>query len=398
MKRQSRLQQQIARRDASAVLEALYDISQTMVSIDVTANFYDTIHQALSKIYPENDLFLAMTAETSLRPSVSLNTENALNTAEDQMLGREVTTKRKPVFFDTKDIDTLLREYQPEGEPSSYKVWLGVPLTVKGSVKGVLGLRSKEAVSDYLPEDLSLLTLVSRHVVLAIERQEQEYDHAEQQQILKRILESSPVGIALVQNRVFKWVNKELVEMLGYPDKTWLENKSVRMVYSSEEEYEKAGRTIYNGLITKGTVEYDIRLLKKDTTLLPVHIRLSSNDETDPMAWTIATFEKIGQQKATQKIRTEKQKLQGALEMAEAVCHETDQPLQKIQHYLDRFQEDGTLPREELNDLKKQALNIGLITKRLSNITRYETVLVPDDQNETRMIDIWHSTHDGSQV
>ena len=90
---------------------------------------------------------------------------------------------------------------------------------IKDRVAGVMGVMDHDRESAYSREDLSLLNSVCRHAALAIERKEAETQINEHHRILEKILESSPVGIALIQNRVFKWVNTEMVRMFGYQSK-----------------------------------------------------------------------------------------------------------------------------------------------------------------------------------
>ena len=59
-----------------------------------------------------------------------------------------------------------------------------------------------------------------QHIALALERKEFDSRLQDQQILLETILESSPVGICLVEDRIFKWVNSQIVSMLGYGKKS----------------------------------------------------------------------------------------------------------------------------------------------------------------------------------
>jgi CheY-like chemotaxis protein len=70
----------------------------------------------------------------------------------------------------------------------------------------------------------------------------------------------------------------------------------------------------------------------------------------------------------------EKERLVGVLEMAGAVCHELNQPLQVIQLYSDAIAIDLGLDantRESLEQIKKQSSRMGKITKKIMHITKY---------------------------
>ncbi len=52
-----------------------------------------------------------------------------------------------------------------------------------------------------------------------LERKDSDERLSDQQRVLEKILEAPPVGICLVENRIFKWVNAERVKMFGYEKK-----------------------------------------------------------------------------------------------------------------------------------------------------------------------------------
>ncbi|MCP4719307.1 MAG: hypothetical protein GY860_07600, partial [Desulfobacteraceae bacterium] len=149
-----------------------------------------------------------------------------------------------------------------------------------------------------------------------------------------------------------------------------------------------AGQTIFDSLTIRGMADYEIDVVKKDGSLFPAHIRLNCTDSEDPMAWTIATVTDISQRKAAEKETYERERLQGVLEMAGAVCHEINQPLQAIMGYSELLLmgPEPDMTGNSLNSIKSQATRLGKITKRLSNITQYKTVDYPGN---TKIVDIW---------
>lgn len=82
-------------------------------------------------------------------------------------------------------------------------------------------------------------------------------------------------------------------------------------------------------------------------------------------------------------------KIQGVLEMAGAVCHEMNQPLQTVTGYLDLImmettgEDSGLL--ERLRVIKEQINHMGGITRKLMRITTYET---REYTEGTKIIDI----------
>lgn len=210
-------------------------------------------------------------------------------------------------------------------------------------------------------------------------------------EILEKILESSPVGICLVENRIFKWVNNEMLKMFGYEKKEDFENADAHMIYNSFGEYEAAGKIIHDDLMEKGKSDFDFDLKRKDGTIFKAHIIITSPGNENSIKSTIVIIADISQREVAQKAKLEKEKLQGVLEMAGAVCHEINQPLQTIIGYSTLYRDNETLSSREMDHIKAQAKRIGDITKRLSNITQYKTINYPGD---TKIVDIWGSSND----
>ncbi len=130
----------------------------------------------------------------------------------------------------------MVREQGKNPPGTAFKILLGAPLMIRDRVLGAIVIQDYNASSAYQDQDLVLLNSISQHVALAIERKEAEEKIKEQDKILGKILESSPVGIALVQKLTFKWVNSEMVRMFGYETKEDFHNKSVRMIYTAVED------------------------------------------------------------------------------------------------------------------------------------------------------------------
>lgn len=84
----------------------------------------------------------------------------------------------------------------------------------------------------------------------------------------------------------------------------------------------------------------------------------------------------------------EKERLAGVLEMAGAVCHELNQPLQVIQLYVDAIDSAKIKEKsicEALEQIRRQTVRMGSITKKIMQITKYES---RDYLEGVRIIDI----------
>ncbi len=74
--------------------------------------------------------------------------------------------------------------------------------------------------------------------------------------------------------------------------------------------------------------------------------------------------------------KLQKEKLEGVLEMAGAVCHELNQPLMSISGFSQLLSDDLTddnIQKENLTEIQNQVERLGKITNRLMTITKYKT-------------------------
>ncbi len=386
-------------RDPEKTMEVLFEISDAVNRTFDLDELYRMIHTSLGKILNVDNFYIAVLNHemdsisfpywVDERDDPLVELKNFSKTAS---LTGKVIQARRPLFLNREDIleHARLKSQKIIGTPS--QVWMGAPLISRGTVIGAVAVQSYRSKDIYRESDLDILNLVAQHIALVIERKQSDSEIQRQRQILEKILEVSPVGIALVENRVFKWVNMEMVRLFGYEDKSDFVEKSARMIYRNEEDYHNAGERIYSSLVLDKRADFDITMVRKDGSLFPAQLKLSSADPTNPMAWTIATITDISARKNAEEERTRREKLQGVLEMAGAVCHELNQPLQAILGYSELIMQELSKDSEIHRDLKAirgQITRLGTITKRLSGITKYKTVDYPGNK---KIVDIWGSS------
>jgi len=98
---------------------------------------------------------------------------------------------------------------------------------------------------------------------------------------------------------------------------------------------------------------------------------------------------KVGQRVVElQRVLNEREKLSGAIEMAGAVCHEFNQPLQVIMGYAEMLLFDVSSTSElklKINEIKKSSVKLGKLIRKLQKITQYKT---KDYIGTTKIIDI----------
>ena len=377
-------------RDDTKTLAVLYEISHAVSHTRNLGELYANIHNALNTILAVDNFYIALHHED--RDSISFPyhvdekdeiPEEIFNFSETASLTGQVIDSRQPMIFYEQDIIDFARHRNQDVIGTLSKIWLGAPLIIKDRVIGAVAIQSFDSPNAYIKSDLSLLNTVSQHIALAIERKDAEEKFKEQQLVLETILESSPVGICLVENRTFTWVNTQMVKMLGYTSKSDLTDQNAAMIYASSADYDAAGEIIRSEMDLKGRADFDYELVRRDGSRFKAHLIITRGKGADR---TIATIADLSQLELAHQERLEKERLQGVLEMAGAICHEINQPLQTIMGYTALFETPEDMPPRAMEQIKAQAGRIGNITNRLSRITRYKTMSYPGDAT---IFDIW---------
>ncbi|MBU1343166.1 MAG: PAS domain S-box protein [Proteobacteria bacterium] len=165
-------------------------------------------------------------------------------------------------------------------------------------------------------------------------------------------------------SRVFKWSLSERIfkKMDDFvPKENWPETKMmIDMVVAGK---------FFSGI---ETARFD-----KEGNIIPVSISGSTyRDKDDKVIGSVINLQDISERKQAQETIKQKEKLKGVIEMAGAVCHELSQPAMIIAGYTEIFlmniEKENPL-YEKVDKIKEQVHRIGSLTKKLMNITKYET-------------------------
>ena len=107
----------------------------------------------------------------------------------------------------------------------------------------------------------------------------------------RTILSTSPVGIGLAVERRMVWVNDAWNKIFGFgADDVDYANRSARILYPSQEEFDRVGRVLYRGLEMGQANETDARMIRKDGSIFDAHITIKAIDPSDLSKGTIASI------------------------------------------------------------------------------------------------------------
>ncbi len=206
------------------------------------------------------------------------------------------------------------------------------------------------------------------------EQRRAEKELKRERETLSMILERTPHGISLVDNDgKYLFVNPYFTKITGYmlediPSKEeWFEKAYPDENYRKEVTDAWKKDILHEGM---GKIrEFKIKCKNGDTKHIEFRSAFLKNEK-------ISVLTDVTSRKESEKIISEKDRLQGALELSKAVCHEMTQPLMSILGYFDLILLD--MPADDPNysricKIQKQLERMSDITKKLMKISRYQT-------------------------
>jgi PAS domain S-box-containing protein len=105
---------------------------------------------------------------------------------------------------------------------------------------------------------------------------------------LRSILTAAPLSIGLGHGRVLIWVNRWMLDMLGYAEEA-LVGRSARVLYESDVEFERVGE-VRAATVNRGRMgEVETRWRRFDGTFIDVLLRFVRIDPDDPAEQVIFT-------------------------------------------------------------------------------------------------------------
>jgi PAS domain S-box-containing protein len=116
------------------------------------------------------------------------------------------------------------------------------------------------------------------------------------------ILEAAPIGIGVVVNRVFQTVNDRFCAMTGYSAEELI-GHSARLVYPSDDEFERVGRVKYREIAERQVGSVETRMQRRDGRVIQVLLSSTPLDPADLSAGVVFTALDISERRHAEELR-----------------------------------------------------------------------------------------------
>jgi PAS domain S-box-containing protein len=208
------------------------------------------------------------------------------------------------------------------------------------------------------------------------ERRQAEEALRESENRMKAILTASPVGISLVLNRKLDWANETFYNLAGYEQGSLI-GRDTRVLYTSDEEYERVGRELYTGADKPRIGEVETKWVRQDGKIIDCRLRACPLDPKDPSRGQIVTVADISEAKQLETQFQQAQKMEAVGILAGGVAHDFNNILTIILGNADlalmEVGKDGSL-RKQIAEIRTAGERAASLTRQLLAFSRKQIV------------------------
>ncbi len=181
------------------IRQTMYEISKIVNSTMNLEHLYAEIRESLNKLMDTTNFYIALynQEEDIIRFTEIWDARDQSPVIENASKSGSITVKviltGKPLLLKEKQLSKLhSSKNPPSGEKA--KIWLGVPLNVKGNIIGAIAVQSYDDPNCYSNDDMRVLESVAEHIGIAIHRSQAEEKLRESEGKLTKSQEIAHLG------------------------------------------------------------------------------------------------------------------------------------------------------------------------------------------------------------
>ncbi len=187
-----------SRKRQEAIQKTILDIGNAVVTTRNLDELFEKIQEILGNVIDTKNCYVALYDEKSDTITLPFHRDEKDKFTEfpaGKTMTSFVIRSGKAQLVSEERVKELADAGEIEDFGAASVSWLGVPLIIDNKIIGVFTVQSYDEAITYSEEDVKILEFVSDQIALAIARKKDEDNIRENEQKLRRIIESSPDGL-----------------------------------------------------------------------------------------------------------------------------------------------------------------------------------------------------------
>jgi two-component system, sensor histidine kinase and response regulator len=253
------------RKRQEEISQTIFDIGNAVVTTRNLDELFEKIQEILGRVIDTKNCYVALYDPKNDRISLPFHRDEKDSYVEfpagKTLTAYVIRTGKVQLVSRERDIElSAAGEIETFGTPAVS--WLGVPLRIGTEIFGVFTVQSYDERIMYSEEDVKILEFVSDQIALAISRKKDEDNIRENEQKLRRIIESSPDGLIVTNNEgIIIGYNTSIADLLRI-EESELKDRSF-LEFMNAADIEKI-REIFSETIKSGYRKNNVFLIKRE--------------------------------------------------------------------------------------------------------------------------------------
>jgi PAS domain S-box-containing protein len=363
------------RKQAERVRDALYSISQAVVTTASLPDIYPSIHRALGNLMPADNFYIALYDPDADLISFPYLVDQYDEPSPPKKPGRGLTEyvlrTGRPLLADPQTFAQLIQQGEVELVGADSVDWLGVPLKAGTKVFGVIVVQSYTEGVRFGTAEKEMLEFISTQVASAIERKLIQQRIADALEFNNTLIDASTLGISAYDaSGQCILANEAIARIVGATREQVLEQNYDHVaswkktgLLDTAREAVSSGKNTRREIHTTSSFGKEIWLDCRFTPFVSngePHLLLTIDDISIPKQAEVAL------QTYAAKLEQSNRDLQ---EFAYVASHDLQEPLRKVQAFSDRL---ATKYADVLDDTGRDYL------KRMRNASQRMQILIND--------------------